>query len=128
MLELDKQRDDLVVYTTTSVSQMTKSPLPTQRSAAQTVYNIIKPYAGIYKSPNQQETAQIEGLLIDLAKPGIPQHINTLGLTDVIVALSKANTDYANLTAQRTSSKAYAIKENSRAVRLRMDALYDALV
>ena len=125
MLDLDKQRDDLVVYTTSSVSQMTKSPLPAQRSAAQTVYNIIKPYIGIYKSANQQETAQIEGLLTDLAKPGIPEHIKTLGLMDVITALRETNTQYASLTAQRTSNKAVSIKENSAAVRLRMDVLYD---
>lgn len=125
MLDLDKQRDDLVVYTTSSVTQMTKSPLPAQRSAAQTVYNIIKPYIGIYKSPNQQETAQIEGLLADLAKSGLPALIQTLGLTEVIAALGEANTQYATLTAQRTSNKAASIKENSTVVRLRMDALYD---
>lgn len=125
MLDVDKQRDDLVVYITSSVSQMTKSPLPAQRSAAQTVYNIIKPYIGIYKSANQQETAQIEGLLTDLAKPATLEHTKTLSLTDVITALREANTQYATLTAQRTSNKADAIKENSAAVRLRMDALYD---
>lgn len=70
LLDLDKQRDDLVVYLTTSVSQMRKSPIEAQRTAAQTVYNIIKPYIGIYKSANQQETAQIQGLLLDLDKEG----------------------------------------------------------
>lgn len=97
--------------------------MPAQRSAAQTVYNIIKPYIGIYKSANQQETAQIEGFLADLAKPGIPELIKTLGLTDVITALREANTEYATLTAQRTGNRALVIKENSAAVRLRMDAL-----
>lgn len=72
LLDLDKQRDDLVVYLTTSVSQMRKSPIEAQRTAAQTVYNIIKPYIGIYKSANQQETAQIQGLLLDLDKEGVP--------------------------------------------------------
>lgn len=125
MLDVDKQRDDLVVYITSSVSQMAKSPLTAQRSAAQTVYNILKPYIGIYKSANQQETAQIEGLLADLIKPGIPELIQTLGLTDVIAALSEANTTYAELTAQRTNNKAATIQENSKAVRLRMNSLYD---
>ena len=35
LLDLDKQRDDLVVYLTTSVSQMRKSPIEAQRTAAQ---------------------------------------------------------------------------------------------
>ena len=112
LLDLDKQRDDLVVYLTTSVSQMRKSPIEAQRTAAQTVYNIIKPYIGIYKSANQQETAQIQGLLLDLDKEGVPALIQTLGLKE-------------KLTAQRTGNRAASIKEASAVVRLRMDDLYD---
>lgn len=125
MLDVDRQRDDLVVYTTSTAAQMAKSPIVAQRAAAETVRNILKPYIGIYKSANQQETAQIDGMLADLAKPGIPELIKTLGLTEVVAALREANALYATLTAQRTSNKAASIKENSVAVRLRLDALYD---
>ncbi len=125
LLDLDKQRDDLVVYLTTAVAQTRKSPLEAQRSAAQTVYNIIKPYIGIYKSANQQETVQIQGLLLDLDKEGIPALIQTLGLKEILDSLRAANDEYAKLTAQRTDNKAASIKEASVAVRLRMDAIYD---
>lgn len=125
MLAVDKQRDDLVVYTTSSVTQQTKSPLPAQKAAAQTVYNVIKPYIGIYKSANQQETAQIQGLLTDLAKPGMSEHVKTLGLTEVLESLRAVNDQYAALTAQRTNNKAASIKENSTVVRRRIDVLYD---
>lgn len=125
MLDVDQQRDDLVVYTTSTATQMAKSPIAAQRAAAETVRNILKPYIGIYKSANQQETAQIDGMLADLAKPGIPELVQTLGLTEVIATLREANTLYATLTAQRTNNKAASIKENSAVVRLRMDALYD---
>ena len=125
LLDLDKRRDDLVVYLTTTVSQMRKSPIEAQRAAAQTVYNIIKPYIGIYKSANQQETAQIQGLLLDLDKEGVPALIQTLGLKEIQDSLRAANDEYAKLTAQRTGNKAASIKEASAAVRLRMDDLYD---
>lgn len=125
LLDLDKRRDDLVVYLTTSVSQMRKSPIEAQRTAAQTVYNIIKPYIGIYKSANQQETAQIQGLLLDLDKEGVPALIQTLGLKEIQDSLRAANDEYAKLTAQRTGNRAASIKEASAAVRLRMDDLYD---
>lgn len=125
LLDLDKRRDDLVVYLTTSVSQMRKSPIEAQRTAAQTVYNIIKPYIGIYKSANQQETAQIQGLLLDLDKEGVPALIQTLGLKEIQNSLRAANDEYAKLTAQRTGNRAASIKEASAAVRLRMDDLYD---
>ena len=125
LLDLDKRRDDLVVYLTTTVSQMRKSPIEAQRAAAQTVYNIIKPYIGIYKSANQQETAQIQGLLLDLDKEGVPALIQTLGLKEIQDSLRAANDEYAKLTAQRTGNRAASIKEASMAVRLRMDDLYD---
>ena len=125
LLDLDKRRDDLVVYLTTSVSQTRKSPIEAQREAARKVYNIIKPCIGIYKSANQQETAQIQGLLIDLGKEGIPALIQTLGLNEVLDSLRTTNDEYARLTAQRTGNKAASIKEASASVRLRMDNLYD---
>lgn len=125
MLDLDSQRDDLVVYITSTATQMAKSPIDAQRAAAETVRNILKPYIGIYKSANQQETAQIDGMLADLAKSGIPELIQTLSLTEVVAALREANMEYATLTTRRTNNKAASIKENSAAVRLRMDALYD---
>ena len=125
LLDLDKQRDDLVVYLTSSVSQMRKNPIEAQRAAAQTVYNIIKPYIGIYKSANQQETAQIQGLLLDLDKEGVPALIQTLGLKEIQDSLRAANDEYAKLTAQRTGNRAASIKEASAVVRLRMDDLYD---
>ena len=99
---------------------MRKSPIEAQRTAAQTVYNIIKPYIGIYKSANQQETAQIQGLLLDLDKEGVPALIQTLGLKEILDSLRAANDEYAKLTAQRTGNRAASIKEASVVVRLRM--------
>ena len=104
---------------------MRKRPIEAHRAAAQTVYNIIKPYIGIYKSANQQETAQIQGLLLDLDKEGVPALIQTLGLKEILDSLRAANDEYAKLTAQRTGNRAASIKEASAVVRLRMDDLYD---
>lgn len=125
MLDVDKQRDDLVVYLTSSISQMTKSPVSAQKTAAQSLYNVIKPYIGIYRSANQQETQQIEGLLTDVNKPENAPKIETLGLKPVIDELSAANKQYTALTAERTNNKAANIKDNSTIVRQRMDSLYD---
>lgn len=127
MLNVDKWRDELVVFFTSMIALMATSPLPEQRSAATTIKNRIKSYVGIYKSANQQETAEIDGLLTDLAKPGMPELIETLGLTKLVTDLRAANTEYATLTAQRTNNKAATIKENSAVVRKRMDDLYDEM-
>lgn len=60
-----------------------------------------------------------------MAKPGMPEIIKTLGLTDVLTILRETNTKYATLIAQRTNNKATAIKDTSLAVCQRMDVLYD---
>ena len=128
LLGLDKKRDDLVVYFTSSVSQMTKSPVEAQQAAAQLIYNRIKSYIGIYSLPNQQETQQIEGLLLDMAKEENASQITVLGLKPVLDELQETNKQYAELTSQRTNNKALSVKENSTAVRKRMDILYDDMI
>lgn len=125
MQDLDKQRGDLVVYLTTTISQARKSPIATQSATAQSLYNVIKPYIGIARLANQQETAQIQGLLADLSKDTNAANIASLGLSDIVIALREANDEYARLTSQRTSAKAAAMKEDSAAVRARLDERYD---
>lgn len=125
MQDLDKRRGDFVVYLTTTISQARKSPIATQSAIAQSLYNVIKPYIGISRLANQQETAQIQGLLTDLAKETNAANIASLGLADVVEALREANDEYARLTSQRTSTKAATSKEDSATVRARLDDRYD---
>lgn len=127
LLDLDKQRDDLVVYCTTSITQMKKSPITAQKNAATSLYNTIKPYIGIYKSANQQETQQIFGLLADLDTAGNKEKVSTLGLTPVVDELRTVNQQYAACTNQRTLEHAASLKENSATVRSRLDRGYDEL-
>lgn len=125
MLEVDKKRDSLVVYFTTSISQMRNSPIAIQATAALSLYNVTKPYVGIYRSANQQETQQIFGLLADLDKPENAANVVALNLKPVVDELRTANQQYADLTNQRAGTRAAAIKDNSLRVRARLDSLYD---
>lgn len=127
MLEVDKKRDSLVVYLTTSISQMRNSPIAVQATAALSLYNVTKPYVGIYRSANQQETQQIFGLLTDLDKPENAANIAALNLKPVVDELRTTNQQYADLTNQRAGTRAAAIKDNSLNVRARLDSLYDEM-
>lgn len=51
-----------------------------------------------------QETATIEGMLLDLSKGDCSTHLATLGLTESVAELADANSRYKALTAQRTTS------------------------
>ena len=124
----DKKRDDLVVYFISSISQMCKSPVPAQNAAALSLYNQVKPYKAVSRLADQQETQQIIGLLIDMEKEPNKTNVATLGLTTVLDELKASNQRFVELTAQRTENRAVATVENSKAVRARLDPLYDDMI
>ena len=127
MSALDKERDDLLIFITSTITQMTKSPLAAQRTAAEKLYLPVKPYIGAARLANLQETAAIEGLLVDLDKDGMPEALAALTLTEVVAALKEKNKQYATLTEQRANAKADDPVESAKKIRLRMDEEYDEM-
>ena len=121
MSALDKERDDLLIFITSTITQMTKSPLAAQRTAAEKLYLPVKPYIGAARLANLQETAAIEGLLVDLDKAGMPEALAAINLTEVVAALKEKNKQYATLTEQRANAKADDPVESAKKIRLRMD-------
>ena len=127
MSALDKERDDLLIFITSTITQMTKSPLAAQRTAAEKLYLPVKPYIGAARLANLQETAAIEGLLVDLDKAGMPEALAAITLTEVVAALKEKNKQYATLTEQRANAKADDPVESAKKIRLRMDEEYDEM-
>ena len=127
MSALDKERDDLLIFITSTITQMTKSPLAAQRTAAEKLYLPVKPYIGAARLANLQETAAIEGLLVDLDKAGMPEALAAINLTEVVAALKEKNKQYATLTEQRAYAKADDPVESAKKIRLRMDEEYDEM-
>ena len=127
MSALDKERDDLLIFITSTITQMTKSPLAAQRTAAEKLYLPVKPYIGAARLANLQETAAIEGLLVDLDKAGMPEALAAINLTEVVAALKEKNKQYATLTEQRANAKADDPVECAKKIRLRMDEEYDEM-
>lgn len=127
MSALDKERDDLLIFITSTITQMTKSPLAAQRTAAEKLYLPVKPYIGAARLANLQETAAIEGLLVDLDKAGMPEALAAINLTEVVAALKEKNKQYATLTEQRANAKADDPAESAKKIRLRMDEEYDEM-
>lgn len=71
-----------------------------------------------------QETATIEGMLLDLSKCDCSTHLATLGLMESVDELADANSRYKTLTAQRTTSVSDAKTPDSKSLRAELDALY----
>ena len=123
MSALDKERDDLLIFITSTITQMTKSPLAAQRTAAEKLYLPVKPYIGAARFANLQETAA----MVDLDKAGMPEALAAINLTEVVAALKEKNKQYATLTEQRANAKADDPVESAKKIRLRMDEEYDEM-
>ena len=95
----EKNRDNLVVYITTRISRAGTLPLEAERDAGKYLYKVIKPYIGIARLPVAQESAKIQGLLIDLRKDENISYVETLGLAAYLDELEKENNAYISLTA-----------------------------
>lgn len=128
LAETDKQRDELVVYFNATIRQMTKSPVPSQRNAAVSLYNQAKPYVGIQKLADQQETQQILGLLLDMEKEPNKSNVTTLGLTTVLEELKTVNDKFIALTQERLANKVSASIDSGKVIRGRMDQLYGDMI
>lgn len=127
MNELEGMRDHLVVYLLTTIKTSRTLPIASVQKAAISLYNATKTYIGTQDLPNQQETAQILGLINDLSKEENSVHVQTLKLADVIEKLDEINNDYARLTAERTNEQAAAQLEAGKIVRQRMTEQYDRI-
>ena len=121
---IDKQRDSLLTFLFSIVQNGVNLPLEAQRAAAEALALIIRPYANIQRLPGQQETVQVNGLLVDLAAAA---HVATLNLTAVVEALKEQNDQYATLTQQRTLESDAKATENIAELRARMDPMYVAV-
>lgn len=125
--ELDKQRDDYVVFITSSASAAALSPIEATRRAGTSLSNRLKPYVGIYRLPNQQETAAIVGMLTDLKNPETSPHVTTLHLDEAVAELERLNNLYASLTEQRTQGRISRTLEDTKAVRSRLSDAYEEI-
>ena len=124
----EKNRDNLVVYITTRISRAGTLPLEAERDAGKYLYKVIKPYIGIARLPVAQESAKIQGLLIDLRKDENISYVETLGLAAYLDELEKENNAYISLTSQRTQNRAANKKESGAVLRERIDEYYEDLV
>lgn len=124
----EANRDQLIIFTTTRIARAGSLPLEAERDAGKFLYKVIKPYIGISRLPVAQETAKIQGLLIDLRKEENAPYVTVLGLDGYLAELEKENNAYIALTSHRTQTRAANKKESGTEIRKRLDERYDDLV
>ena len=123
--EIDRQRDALWTAIIQRILTSRNVPIPTESAAAEKLYIVVKPYTGMNRLPNNQQTETVKGLLTDLNKPEIQDAITTLGLEDYIDELSTYNQQYEALVKGADVARAAAnLGNKSDALRRQLMDLY----
>ena len=84
-------RGSCVTLYFTSLQTAMKSPIAATAEAGNILWTRTKDYRGIQRLPQQQETAQIRGLLFDLAKEENQTHVTTLHLEGLLEQMRETN-------------------------------------
>lgn len=125
LTDLDKERDDLIVYLFGVVRSTRRSPMKAQKDAAERLYLITKQYSGLQNEGYEEETIHIDGLVHDLKKAANLADINTLNLGVVLDTLAEKNDQYRLLRSERTADRAASKLPPAKEIRPQNDAIYD---
>lgn len=99
-----------------------------QRDAYNTLEITVRPYTGLARMRNMEETAAISGLLLDFRKEAVKTAVTALNLDAILTALETANKNYSALTDARSVTRTAESVADSKTVRAQLDSLYDDLV
>lgn len=106
--EIDRQRDALWTAIVQRILTSRNVPIQAESTAAEKLYIVAKPYTGMNRLPNNQQTETVKGLLTDLNKPEMLDAITTLGLENYIDELSTCNQQYETLVKGADVARAAA--------------------
>ena len=108
-----------------SLQTAMKSPIAATAEAGNILWTRTKDYRGIQRLPQQQETAQIRGLLFDLAKEENQTHVTTLHLVGLLEQMRETNEEFARLSEESLTERAADTTEQTLIVRDRLAVQYD---
>ena len=105
MLKKDAERDRLLSFLFNTIRAYQFSPEAAEAEAADELEVVVRPYTRIQKAAYDIESADIDGLLIDLRKAKNTPHLTALRLTNVLSKLETANEEFRKVYAERTSTR-----------------------
>lgn len=124
---IDKERDGYIIYFTGAVRNATLSPIAEVKNAAQALWLTVKNYVGIQNAPRDRQTAQTQGLVLDMKKPENKAYLQTIGHTETMRLIEEKNNEYQALKSSLTNQRAAENLEASKVVRPRTDANYQQI-
>ena len=126
LLELDKERDQLLTYLFAKVALEASSPESTLKQAAEVLLPLRKQYLGLQTKANREETFLIEGLLVDSKKSEFAAAFQAVGLKKTLERLEAVNKSYQEKTMARSEANLAQKTVSAKTLRMEMDAFYQA--
>lgn len=127
MTKKDAERDRIVTSLFQEIRQASKSPIAERAQAGARLKLVADAYKGLQWEADAEETAHIEGLLYDLAKPMNDADLTALGLNTLVDLLTAANKDFNALRTQRSDTKALDKLPAGKLIRKKNDMTMNAL-
>lgn len=126
LAQLDRDRDAILSYIFNTLEKASKLPLATQREAGRILHNALKVYSDIIRLPQTQETVEIRGMLLDLAKETLAPHVETMGLAPYIAELKRIN-DLFEDKSQTRSDETAPSEVKTKEIRKQAGSLYQEI-
>ncbi len=127
LIQIDAERDSLTTFLFGAIRNATSSPFDTHKAAGEELMIIIRPYKNLQRQARDRQTAQTEGLVLDLKKPENAACITILGLDNTVELLEKSNRRYQEMKSGLTSQKAAEMIEGLSSIRPQTDDIYQAV-
>ena len=115
---VDRQRDSYFIGLKSGIEAGLRSPVAATVAAANALDFVIAPYKNIQNTAMNDETEQLNGLILAL-EPYSTQ-LTTLGLTEIYEAMKEANEEFTALTQARAKERAGGKLEDTKVVRARI--------
>jgi hypothetical protein len=128
IVAMEKDIDNMLTAVLTAFRTTKSIPIPAKKAAARSLYNATKVYQGTQKLPQRQKAQTIKGLLLDLQKPELSVHIETLGLGAEIEQLTLLHARFGVLLNARANVQMQNSKVKSHELRQEIDILLDILM
>lgn len=120
----DKERDKTLQFIYSMNGSYKVCPDETLRTPALLVDSVLRAYDKIYA----EETALIDGLLLDLAKADVSEALKTLRLDTYVAQLKTLNDAYKALDITRTDEYSARVKTDTTKARKATDETLDLII
>lgn len=118
LLEKDDHRDEVFKGLRNFITAHLYHPREEVRQASVQLHELIKKHGfGLYRFGYQKESAAINSLLMELAKPNYAEMITKLGANDWVKALISAQADFEKCYSNRVAEEGKEIVEPSTEMR-----------